>query len=296
MFLEININKYSPLRGCSYMKLPSFIENKKAVVNIVNQDECCFAWAVTSALYPARANVCETSLYPHYFTVLNLVGIEFPVKVSGIPKFEILNDFYINVYGLDSVFENHQVKYHVVGPLYYSKKRMSKHVNLLLTTDDETGNIHYCWIKNLSRLVSSQISAKAHKKFFCDGCLIYFSDETKLLRHQLNDCNHTYTTTPSTEIKVDKFGNSVPENISKFEKFEKQMKVPFVIYADFESVLKPIHTSQPDPNKPFTNRTFAHEPYSFAYLIKCSFDNSITKFVTFRGKDAAKKFRIQFSQ
>jgi len=33
---------------------------------------------------------------------------------------------------------------------------------------DESDIEHFVWIKNLSRLVSSQISRKEHKKFFCD--------------------------------------------------------------------------------------------------------------------------------
>jgi len=34
---------------------------------------------------------------------------------------------------------------------------------------DESDNIgHFVWIKNLSRLVSSQINRYGHKKFFCD--------------------------------------------------------------------------------------------------------------------------------
>ncbi|CAH1104266.1 unnamed protein product [Psylliodes chrysocephalus] len=64
LFLEVNINKYSPLGGCSYIKLPKFIETKKGVVNVQNNDAYCFAWAITSALYSARDHV-STSSYLH---------------------------------------------------------------------------------------------------------------------------------------------------------------------------------------------------------------------------------------
>jgi len=42
---------------------------------------------------------------------------------------------------------------------------MDKHVNLLyVQNDDDVG--HFAWIKNLSRLVSSQLSKHKSKKYF----------------------------------------------------------------------------------------------------------------------------------
>ena len=38
----------------------------------------------------------------------------------------------------------------------------------------EDNNNHYCWIKDLSILVSSQINNTEFKKYMCDKCLIYF--------------------------------------------------------------------------------------------------------------------------
>jgi len=44
-----------------------------------------------------------------------------------------------------------------------------KHVNLLYLQDSHNDNLgHFACIKNLSRLVSSQITKKKNKKFFCD--------------------------------------------------------------------------------------------------------------------------------
>uniref|UniRef100_V5GJ86 DNA-directed DNA polymerase n=1 Tax=Anoplophora glabripennis TaxID=217634 RepID=V5GJ86_ANOGL len=79
-------------------------------------------------------------------------------------------------------------------------------------------------------------------------------------------------------------------NCAKFENFEKQMKVPFVVYADIESILKPIDTCESNPGKSYTCKTFIHEPFSFAYLIKYSFDDSLSKFVFYRGNNASKIF------
>ncbi|XP_074029419.1 uncharacterized protein [Leptinotarsa decemlineata] len=291
LFLEVNINKYSPLEGRSYVKLPQCIQWKKDVVNVRNEDQYCFAWAITSALYPADSRVSELTSYPHFSTVLDVTGMDFPVKVNNksIEIFEDRNDISINVYGLESTFEKGKMKYEVIGPLRYSQRRLRRHVNLLFITDD-SGNGHYCWIKDLSRLVSNQLSAHRQKKYFCDGCLIYFSDERLLLRHNMYDCNYISTTTPTTNLKINKYGRMVAENKLLFENFERQMRVPFVVYADFESVLKPIHVNEPNPESSYTIKTFKHAPYSFAYLIKCSYNDDLSKFVTYRGVDAAQKF------
>ncbi|CAH1998580.1 unnamed protein product [Acanthoscelides obtectus] len=72
LFAEVNINKFSPFGGSSFIKLPHFIEKKKAIINVQNKDEYCFAWAVTSALMPAHAHPAQTSSYLHFSTILNV--------------------------------------------------------------------------------------------------------------------------------------------------------------------------------------------------------------------------------
>jgi hypothetical protein len=91
--------------GSSYIKLPKFIEDKKAVLNVKNQDECCFAWAIVSALFPIDgAKASQITSYPNYSSVLDLTGMDFPVKLRDIKKFEELNNISVNVYGVESLF------------------------------------------------------------------------------------------------------------------------------------------------------------------------------------------------
>jgi len=54
--------------------------------------------SVVAALHLAQKHVKWESSYPHYTSVLNLAGIEFPMTLSQIKKFETLNDISINVY------------------------------------------------------------------------------------------------------------------------------------------------------------------------------------------------------
>lgn len=40
--LEVNINKYNPARTSSYFSLGSENKDKKAIINIENNEQCCF--------------------------------------------------------------------------------------------------------------------------------------------------------------------------------------------------------------------------------------------------------------
>ena len=46
LYLEVNINKYNPIGASSYIQLPPAIENKHACINVKNDDNRCFAWAI----------------------------------------------------------------------------------------------------------------------------------------------------------------------------------------------------------------------------------------------------------
>ena len=48
--LDIHTVIYEPLRGNSYIPLPTKLENKKAIINPQNEkDEECFKWSITIA-------------------------------------------------------------------------------------------------------------------------------------------------------------------------------------------------------------------------------------------------------
>ncbi|RLU22201.1 hypothetical protein DMN91_006582 [Ooceraea biroi] len=127
-------------------------------------DNACFAWSVVAALYPAERNAERESSYPHYTTVLNLQGIEFPMSMKNIAKFERLNDISINVFGTEE--QNKKIN---VLPLRLTDEKKAKHANLLYVQDAQNNNVgHFTWIKNLSRLVSSQINKQNRQKYICD--------------------------------------------------------------------------------------------------------------------------------
>lgn len=285
--IELNINKFSPLRGTSFIELPKDIKDKKAVVNVKNSDNSCFKWALLSALYPVNKNSERTSSYSIHSNKLKFEGVPFPVKLRDISKIEKQNNLSINVFGLE--FDSKTKKHSVVGPLYFSKCRKSTHINLLYIQKEVNG--HYCYIKNLSRLVSKQISNTNGAVHICDGCLVRFTTRDRLINHQQHDCSHITTNLPNSE-KTSKnwFGQPVSNDELKFNKFQKKMRIPFVIYADFEAFLKPIQTCANDPSKSYTSNVQKHEPYSFGYYIKCAYDDSLSKYESYSGPNCAQEF------
>ena len=107
--LVINIYNYNPMRGSSYIDLPPFIKNKKARVNVQNDDDQCFRWVVLSALHPASININRVSSYFSYKNELNFEGIEFPIDPRKIGKFETQNDVSVNVYYLKKKGKNFDI-------------------------------------------------------------------------------------------------------------------------------------------------------------------------------------------
>ena len=52
--LDLNTVKYVPLGGSSYIPLPKFLAAKKEIINLKNEDDECFKWAITRALNPVQ--------------------------------------------------------------------------------------------------------------------------------------------------------------------------------------------------------------------------------------------------
>ncbi|XP_061712768.1 uncharacterized protein LOC133521721 [Cydia pomonella] len=296
LFVDMNVNKFNPLRGSSYLDLPKDIKSKKAVINVQNNDHQCLKWALLSGIFPVVKNANRSTSYMQHQNKLKFDGIRFPVKLSDIKKVEKLNDISINVFGLE--YDSISKRNNIVGPLHFTKSRKERHINLLYLSNGNTG--HYCFIKNLSRLVNRQITGRHDAIHISDGCLLYFFTEQKLKNHQKNDCAHVVTELPDIEKtnKKNWFEEMKPSNKILFDAFIRKHKLPFVIYADFESFLKPISNSNAnlDSSKPFTNNVQQHEVYSYGYYIKCSYDDNLSKYCTYTGPDCAKNFILSVSK
>ena len=89
--LILEMDTYEPLQGSSYIELPKDILHTKAVVNIKNEDLECFKWCILAALHPASNHAEGLTNYQDYKEDLNFDGIEFPVPIHQMSKFEKQN-------------------------------------------------------------------------------------------------------------------------------------------------------------------------------------------------------------
>ena len=54
--MYVNIAKYQPLTGSSYMELSDTLKNKEAIINVKNDDQKCLMWSLLSARHPVKKN------------------------------------------------------------------------------------------------------------------------------------------------------------------------------------------------------------------------------------------------
>ena len=251
--LTLHTSKWNPINAGSYIDLPEALKNKKAIINMKNQDEECFKWCVLRALYPKDrdAERMDKDLKSKQDT-LNMKGIRYPVNFRDIDRFESQNpEISITILGYN--------KDERVYPLKISKYTGCKNdIVLLLIKDGE--NSHYCLVKNLSALLASQINNHKGTRNICLNCFNGFNTPEALNKHKEycynNECVKMLMPPPGTYLR--------------FKNFLHSEKAPFAIYADFESLIKPIHNCDPDPNKSYTKKYQKHEPISFSYYINSS--------------------------
>lgn len=285
-------------------------------MNVKNEDNECFRWAILSKLYPATDNKDRLMKYERFKHNLKFDGIEFPVKVSDIDRFEELNpDISVNVYILQREYCVFREKMEtVVVPLRLAKETKTNHVHLLLlfeqdiendseecddSADDvysedimnkieNSTNTHYMWISNLSALISKQVGKKTNKKHICDRCLHYFHSEEKLNNHfeLCQEHNKTRVTLP------DRWNNIV-----KFRNFKHKLEIPFIIYADIESLL--VSTSSENASnetKLPKGATQKHIPNSIGYYFHSRMDSSLSFYKSFTGPDCIKAFILDIER
>ncbi|KAK3731613.1 hypothetical protein QZH41_015864 [Actinostola sp. cb2023] len=270
LHLDLNTAQYTPIKGSSYLPLPKQLKDKKAIVNIKNNDNKCFMWSVLAALHPVhwKDQPHRVTHYQPHLNKLNFDGIEFPVSISKMSKFEKQNKISVNVFGFEGA----------LFPIHISKERYSVHVNLLLHSLGQQR--HYCLIRDLNRLLSSQTKYEG-KMYHCPHCLHGFVRQDLLDDHQPICSQHG-----AQRIELPSEDNM----FLQFKDFHKQLRVPFVIYADFESLTTKIESASPDPSKSSTENFQRHEACGFSYVIVSEPSDYCQPPVVYRGEQAVDQF------
>ena len=79
-------------------------------------------------------------------------------------------------------------------------------------------------------------------------------------------------------------------NLIKYNQGDKSLKLPFIIYADLECILKKIDTCQNNPDLSSTTKINQHIPSGYSIYTSCSFDKSNNKLSYYRGEDCMRRF------
>ena len=79
-------------------------------------------------------------------------------------------------------------------------------------------------------------------------------------------------------------------NTLKYHHREKSLRLPWAIYADFESLLIKKQSYQNNPEESYTEKKSIHESCGYSINLVSSFDSKQDKHSYYRGKDCANKF------
>ena len=204
-----------------------------------------FPAVILASLHPVQHGNHSTRVlkYQEYEHELNMSGIQYPVDIKNISKFEHQNNISINVY----VYDDKKI-----FPLRITTMTVARHhVNLLYITADETS--HYVLVKDLSRLISIQYNNHNNKHYLCQYCF-YACNSEEVLKNHLEKCKlHG-----AERIKFPEPDDKKGRDKVKFTKTEYQLRLPFLIYADFENVLRKQNSCDPSSAKSFSTQCQHH--------------------------------------
>ena len=206
--------------------------------------------------------------------VLTMKSSTSRTPVRQIDKLEAQNrNLAINVFG----WENNCVIVHRIS----KKEAIVPRINLMLI---ESGIIqHYCYVKRVSALLFDK--SINNKTYYCMMCLTRFT-RADLLDNHKKYCNGVNGR--PTRIEMPEEG----KNTLSFQNHHKQMKVPYVIYADFDALVRKIPGCERGPQSKQnsnTEKTEWHEACGYSYMVVRS-DGEVTGAKVYRDENAVGTF------
>ena len=135
-------------------------------------------------------------------------------------------------------------------------------------------------VKSLSRLLSKQNSKHKEAQHFCTNCLNGFESEI------IRDEHYEYCRSKDS-VRVEM---PTKNPIVKYADGQYQFKVPFLIYADFESILVPVSGAPNNPEMSSTRGKNVHQPSGWCMYSKFAYGKVTNPLKQYRGRDCVSKF------
>ena len=268
--VDMDFQRLNLTRGSSYIPLPDWLTKKKAVINSRNSDMECFMWAVIAAtkweeIDRDHQRVSKLRRYENDF---DWDGVEFPVSFKDIKRFESRNEITINILAVED------------KKVYICRKgkEYPRVANLMLITN--CNKKHYVAIKSLGSLLSNQNSKHKESQHFCTNCLQGFPTEKSRDEHH-SYCRHNEAVRIEMPVK---------KPIVEYSDGQYQFKVPFMMYADFESILELIQGVSNNPGVSSTRGVNVHTPSGWCVYFKFAYGQVSNPCPQYRGLNCVEKF------
>ena len=265
----IQLSKKNIVKGGSYIPTPKDIENKKCCVNIKNEDDECFKWAILSSFHYEDIGKITNRTNPKYYEkykddIIEPKDITYPIDIfKDIPKFEKLNNFKINVFG----YENNKS-----FVIYNSRNRSDVVIDLLLLKEENKN--HFIWIKNFSRFIVPNGKCK-NKLYCCRQCLnAHYNSQEHLDKHIVECMKYEAVKVVLPDEK---------DKLIKFKNYNHTFKHPFYISVDFEATLEEYQEEVIDGKE--TYKYQKHTPNSYGIKFNCIYSEYNKNIIIENNKD-----------
>ena len=146
--------------------------------------------------------------------------------------------------------------------------------------NEEKEGWNYLTVKKLSTLLRG-ITSKHHGDFYCLNCLHSFRTENKLKSNEKICKNKVFCGIVMPPEK---------DNVLEFNQYMMSDKMPYIIYADIESLIRKIDGCANNPEKYSTTKIGKHIPCGYSMSTIWGFDHMEDRHTLYRGKDCMKKF------
>ena len=221
--VKIQMSKRNKTRAGSYIELESWIDDKKACVNIKNDDDKCILYCLAANKHfddlSCRKNLPQS--YKKWMSeIVEPVNQSYPINIfKDIPRFEKLNNIKINVFQYSDKKE--------IEVMYNTKQKNTNICDLLLLTSGDVN--HFVLVRDISKLLKTP-KQNNEKMYWCRNCLnCAFVSQEKLDEH-INICNNNEAircVLPDAD-----------KNELKFKNHGNSFQHPFSVFLDFESTLE----------------------------------------------------------
>tara|TARA_B110000046_G_scaffold111608_1_gene118820 strand:+ start:11572 stop:14046 length:2475 start_codon:yes stop_codon:yes gene_type:complete len=269
-------------KGGIFIELPNCLKSLHALLNIKNKDNLCFVWCILAFLYPVEKDANRVTKYKEHFNKINTNSLNFPVHLNDIETFADANNLIIRIWelrGLDTETNTKNIDLICLNNRDFNSEfdTNKKTVHLLLYKQ------HYILIKNLSNLVKWTINVKTPIKI-CPYCFSCHFHSIGALNNHIDRCISNN----------DKMKFKLPINVKKnicFKNIQNKFKCVYTLYADFESILKPVNTKFGDASEKINE----HKAIAVGYVLKCSNNNTIKEHYMY-GDDCIIQFFNQIDE